>query len=79
MLGFVVRRLRGRLPPTAAVPFVVLVPAARPPMPEALIEPPTGQALLFAAAIALAPLLSAFLIGRRRPDVANRLRHVEEM
>ncbi|MFJ9841430.1 ABC transporter permease [Kitasatospora sp. NPDC101155] len=61
------------------VPFVVLTPAARPPIPEALIDLPVGQALLFAAAIAVAPLLSAFLIGRRRRDVANRLRHVEEM
>ncbi|MFJ2863282.1 FtsX-like permease family protein [Kitasatospora sp. NPDC087314] len=61
------------------VPFVVLTPAARPPMPEALVELPLGRALLFAAAIAVAPLLSAFLTGRRRRDVANRLRHVEEM
>ncbi|MEV7356333.1 hypothetical protein [Kitasatospora sp. NPDC091276] len=43
MLGFVVRRPRGR-PPLAAA----------------------------------APLLSAFPIGRRRRDVATRLRHVEE-
>ncbi|MFE3873954.1 FtsX-like permease family protein [Kitasatospora sp. NPDC059146] len=61
------------------VPFVVLTPAAHRPLPEALIDLPVGQALLFAAAIAVAPLLSAFLIGRRRRDVANRLRHVEEM
>ncbi|MEU8516756.1 FtsX-like permease family protein [Kitasatospora sp. NPDC048722] len=61
------------------VPLVVLTPAARRPMPEALIELPAGQALLLAAAIALVPLLSAFLAGRRRRDVAARLRHVEEM
>ncbi|MDH6709467.1 hypothetical protein P3T27_006215 [Kitasatospora sp. MAA19] len=61
------------------VPFVVLTPAARRPMPEALIELPVGQALLLTAAIAVVPLLSAFLVGRRRRDVANRLRHVEEM
>ncbi|MDH6708989.1 hypothetical protein P3T27_005735 [Kitasatospora sp. MAA19] len=61
------------------VPFVVLTSAARRPVPEALIELPLGQALLLAAAIAVVPLLSAFLIGRRRRDVAARLRHVEEM
>ncbi|MBV6699777.1 FtsX-like permease family protein [Kitasatospora aureofaciens] len=61
------------------VPLVVLTPAARRPMPEALIELPAGQALLLAAAIAVVPLLSAFLTGRRRRDVAARLRHVEEM
>ncbi|MFJ3219184.1 FtsX-like permease family protein [Kitasatospora sp. NPDC086801] len=61
------------------VPFVVLTPAARRPTPEALIELPLGQALLLTAAIAVVPLLSAFLIGRRRRDVAARLRHVEEM
>ncbi|MGW2250624.1 FtsX-like permease family protein [Kitasatospora sp. NPDC001660] len=61
------------------VPLVVLTPAARRPMPAALIELPVGQALLLAAAIALVPLLSAFLTGRRRRDVAARLRHVEEM
>ncbi|MFF3066606.1 FtsX-like permease family protein [Kitasatospora sp. NPDC057936] len=61
------------------VPLVVLTPAARRPMPEALIELPAGQTLLLAAAIALVPLLSAFLTGRRRRDVAARLRHVEEM
>ncbi|MEV7028066.1 ABC transporter permease, partial [Kitasatospora sp. NPDC093558] len=60
------------------VPLVVLTPAARRPMPEAVIELPAGQALLLAAAIALVPLLSAFLTGRRRRDVAARLRHVEE-
>ncbi|MER8103087.1 FtsX-like permease family protein [Kitasatospora sp. NPDC094016] len=61
------------------VPFVVLTPAARRPTPGALIELPFGQALLLTAAIAVVPLLSAFLIGRRRRDVAARLRHVEEM
>ncbi|MBO1417905.1 FtsX-like permease family protein, partial [Streptomyces sp. FH025] len=50
------------------VPLVVLTSAARRPMPEALIELPVGQALLFTAAIAVVPLLSAFLIGRRRRD-----------
>ncbi|MEV8326618.1 hypothetical protein [Kitasatospora sp. NPDC056731] len=44
MLGFVVRRPRGRRPLAAA-----------------------------------APLLSALPTGRRRRDVATRLRHVEEM
>ncbi|MER6298228.1 FtsX-like permease family protein [Kitasatospora sp. NPDC001539] len=61
------------------VPFVVLTPAAGRPVPEARIELPVGQAVLFTAAIAVVPLLAAFLIGRRRRDVASRLRHVEEM
>ncbi|MER7578694.1 ABC transporter permease [Kitasatospora sp. NPDC097691] len=78
-LGGTVGLALGALLVHLIVPFVVLTPAARRPMPEALIELPVGQALLFAAAIAVAPLLSAFLIGRRRRDVANRLRHVEEM
>ncbi|MFD5468705.1 FtsX-like permease family protein [Kitasatospora sp. NPDC127059] len=78
-LGGVVGLVLGTLLVHLIVPFVVLTPAARRPMPEALIELPVGQALLFAAAIAVAPLLSAFLIGRRRRDVASRLRHVEEM
>ncbi|MFI9363243.1 FtsX-like permease family protein [Kitasatospora sp. NPDC053057] len=78
-LGGTVGLALGALLVHLIVPFVVLTPAARRPMPEALIDLPVGQALLFAAAIAVAPLLSAFLIGRRRRDVANRLRHVEEM
>ncbi|MFF2073735.1 FtsX-like permease family protein [Kitasatospora sp. NPDC058162] len=78
-LGGTVGLALGALLVHLIVPFVVLTPAAHRPMPEALIELPLGQALLFAAAIAVAPLLSAFLIGRRRRDVANRLRHVEEM
>ncbi|MEU6234446.1 FtsX-like permease family protein [Kitasatospora sp. NPDC047058] len=61
------------------VPFVVLTPAARRPTPEALVVLPLGWALLLTAAIAAVPLLSVFLIGRRRRDVAARLRHVEEM
>ncbi|MER7757501.1 FtsX-like permease family protein [Kitasatospora sp. NPDC097643] len=61
------------------VPLVVLTPAAQRPVPEAQIVLPAGQVLLLAAAIAVVPLLSAFLTGRRRRDVAARLRHVEEM
>ncbi|MFG3054053.1 FtsX-like permease family protein [Kitasatospora sp. NPDC048239] len=61
------------------VPLVVLTPAARRPVPEVLVDLPFGWAVLLAAAIAAVPLLSAFLIGRRRRDVAARLRHVEEM
>ncbi|MFF7990716.1 FtsX-like permease family protein [Kitasatospora xanthocidica] len=61
------------------VPFVVLTPAAHRPVPEAVIELPVGQALLLTAAIAVVPLLSAFLVGRRRKNVAARLRLVEEM
>ncbi|MFJ8477236.1 FtsX-like permease family protein [Kitasatospora sp. NPDC094011] len=78
-LGGTVGLALGALLVHLIVPFAVLTPAARRPMPEALIELPVGQAVLFAAAIAVAPLLSAFLIGRRRRDVASRLRHVEEM
>ncbi|MFE6052733.1 FtsX-like permease family protein [Kitasatospora sp. NPDC056446] len=61
------------------VPFMVLTPAARRPLPEALIHLPVGQVLLFTAAIAVVPLLSAFLVGRGRRNVAARLRLVEEM
>ncbi|MGW1179526.1 FtsX-like permease family protein, partial [Kitasatospora sp. NPDC002543] len=78
-LGGTVGLVLGALLTHLIVPFVVLTPAARRPLPEALVELPVGQALLFAAGIAVAPLLSAFLIGRRRRDVAARLRHVEEM
>ncbi|MFF2142428.1 FtsX-like permease family protein [Kitasatospora sp. NPDC058190] len=78
-LGGAVGLALGTLLVHLIVPFVVLTPAARRPVPEALIELPVGQALLFASAIAVVPLLSAFLIGRRRRDVAARLRHVEEM
>ncbi|MGW3076053.1 MULTISPECIES: FtsX-like permease family protein [unclassified Kitasatospora] len=78
-LGGIVGLALGALLVRLIVPFVVLTPAARRPVPEAVVELPYGQALLFAAAIAVVPLLSAFLIGRRRRDVAARLRHVEEM
>ncbi|MFE4515411.1 FtsX-like permease family protein [Kitasatospora sp. NPDC056783] len=78
-LGGIVGLALGSLLVRLIVPFVVLTPAARRPVPEALVELPFGQALLFAAAIAVVPLLSAFLIGRRRRDLAARLRHVEEM
>ncbi|MFJ6384014.1 FtsX-like permease family protein [Kitasatospora sp. NPDC092039] len=78
-LGGIVGLALGALLVRLIVPFVVLTPAARRPLPEALVELPFGQALLFAAAIAVVPLLSAFLLGRRRRDVASRLRHVEEM
>ncbi|MFE4360495.1 ABC transporter permease [Kitasatospora sp. NPDC056800] len=78
-LGGIVGLALGALLVRLIVPFVVLTPAARRPVPEALVELPFGQALLFAGAIAVVPLLSAFLIGRRRRDVAARLRHVEEM
>ncbi|MFI5647996.1 FtsX-like permease family protein [Kitasatospora sp. NPDC051705] len=78
-LGGVVGLGLGALLVHLIVPLVVLTPAARRPMPEVLIDLPYGQALLLAAAIAVVPLLSAFLMGRRRRDVAARLRHVEEM
>lgn len=61
------------------VPLVVLTPAARRPVPQVLVDLPTAETLLLAAAIAAAPLLSAVLGGRRRDrGVADRLRHVEE-
>ncbi|MEV6977279.1 FtsX-like permease family protein [Kitasatospora sp. NPDC093806] len=61
------------------VPLVVLTPTARRPVPEVLVDLPLGTAVLLAAAIAAVPLLSALLGGRRRRDVAQRLRHLEEM
>ncbi|WP_316527606.1 FtsX-like permease family protein [Kitasatospora brasiliensis] len=78
-LGGVVGLALGALLVHLIVPFVVLTPAARRPVPEALVQLPFGQSLLFAAAIAVVPLLSSFLIGRRSREVAARLRHVEEM
>ncbi|MCX5195182.1 ABC transporter permease [Streptomyces sp. NBC_00249] len=61
------------------VPLVVLDPAARRPVPQVLVDLPTAPTLLLAVAIAALPLLSAVLGGRRKRDVATRLRHVEEM
>ncbi|MER5864141.1 ABC transporter permease [Kitasatospora sp. NPDC002040] len=60
------------------VPLLVLTPAARPPLPEVLVALPLGQLLALAAATAALPLLSAFLVGGRRRDVAARLRFVED-
>ncbi|MFI8500923.1 FtsX-like permease family protein [Streptomyces sp. NPDC085524] len=60
------------------VPLMVLTPAARRPVPEVLVDLPTAETLLLAAAIAAVPLLSAVLGGRRDRGVADRLRHVEE-
>ncbi|KJS53635.1 hypothetical protein VM98_24085 [Streptomyces rubellomurinus subsp. indigoferus] len=78
-LGGAVGLALGALLVRLIVPYVVLTSAARRPTPEALVELPVGRTLLLTAAIAVVPLLSAFLIGRRRRDVAARLRHVEEM
>ncbi|MFI6154680.1 FtsX-like permease family protein [Kitasatospora sp. NPDC051170] len=78
-LGGVVGLALGALLVHLIVPYVVLTSAAVRPTPPALVELPIGRALLLTAAIAVVPLLSAFLIGRRRRDVAARLRHVEEM
>ncbi|MED7952011.1 FtsX-like permease family protein [Streptomyces sp. BE303] len=61
------------------VPLVVLTPAARRPVPEAVVDLPVGTAVLLAVVIAAVPLLSALLGGRRRRDVAQRLRNMEEM
>ncbi|MFJ8441810.1 FtsX-like permease family protein [Kitasatospora griseola] len=60
------------------VPLVVLTPAARPPVPEVLVGLPLGQLLALAVGTAALPLLSAFLVGGRRRDVAARLRFVED-
>ncbi|MGP3683847.1 FtsX-like permease family protein [Streptomyces sp. IBSNAI002] len=64
------------------VPLVVLTPAARRPVPEVLVDLPTVQTLLMAAAIAAVPLLSAVIGGRRdrtARGAAHRLRLLEEM
>ncbi|MGR4879596.1 FtsX-like permease family protein [Streptomyces sp. LARHCF249] len=64
------------------VPLVVLTPAARRPVPEVLVDLPTLETLLMAAAIAAVPLLSAVVGGRRdrtARGAAARLRHLEEM
>ncbi|MER7701394.1 FtsX-like permease family protein [Kitasatospora sp. NPDC097605] len=78
-LGTVVGLALGALIVRLIVPLVVLTPAARRPVPEAVVDLPLGTAVLLAAAIAAVPLLSALLGGRRRRDVAQRLRHLEEM
>ncbi|MFB7462170.1 FtsX-like permease family protein [Streptomyces sp. NPDC056224] len=64
------------------VPLVVLTPAARRPVPGVLVDLPTAQTLLMAAAVAAVPLLSAVFGGRRDRTVrgsAERLRLLEEM
>ncbi|MFB8237161.1 FtsX-like permease family protein [Kitasatospora purpeofusca] len=78
-LGSVVGLALGALIVHLIVPLVVLTPAARRPVPEALVALPLGTAALLALAISAVPLLSALLGGRRRRDVAQRLRHLEEM
>ncbi|MFJ4091264.1 FtsX-like permease family protein [Kitasatospora sp. NPDC089913] len=78
-LGSVVGLALGALIVHLIVPLVVLTPAARRPVPEALVALPLGTAALLAVAISAVPLLSALLGGRRRRDVAQRLRHLEEM
>ncbi|MFI6446055.1 FtsX-like permease family protein [Kitasatospora sp. NPDC050543] len=79
LLGSLVGLGLGTLIVHLIVPLVVLTPAARPPVPEVLVGLPLGRVVLLAAAISAVPLLSAFLSGRHRRDVAARLRHVEEM
>ncbi|MER7465853.1 ABC transporter permease [Streptomyces sp. NPDC097981] len=64
------------------VPLMVLTPAGRRPLPPVLVDLPEGRTLLLAAAIAVLPLLSAMLGGRRDQSgrgVAARLRYVEEI
>ncbi|RKT19773.1 FtsX-like permease family protein [Streptomyces sp. 1114.5] len=78
-LASVVGVVLGALLVHLIVPFMVLTSAARRPLPEAVIRLPVGQVLLLTLAIAVVPLLSAFLIGRRGRNVASRLRLVEEM
>ncbi|MFB7469859.1 FtsX-like permease family protein [Kitasatospora sp. NPDC056184] len=78
-LGSVVGLALGALIVRLIVPLVVLTPEARRPVPDAVVDLPLGTAVLLAAAIAAVPLLSALLGGRRRRDVAQRLRHLEEM
>ncbi|WP_395297943.1 FtsX-like permease family protein [Kitasatospora hibisci] len=79
LLGSLVGLGLGALIVRLIVPLLVLTPAARRPVPEVLVDLPLGWSLLLTAAIAVVPLLSAFLIGHSRRDVAARLRHVEEM
>lgn len=78
-LGSIVGLGLGALIVHLIVPLVVLTPAARRPVPEVLVDLPVGTAVLLALAIAAVPLLSALLSGRRRRDVAQRLRNLEEM
>ncbi|TYC66717.1 FtsX-like permease family protein [Streptomyces sp. CB01881] len=78
-LGSLVGLALGTLTVHLVVPLVVLTPAARRPEPEVLVGLPLGPAALIAAAITAVALASALLTGRRRRDVAARLRHVEEM
>ncbi|MFK0193045.1 FtsX-like permease family protein [Kitasatospora sp. NPDC090308] len=60
------------------VPLVVLTPAARPPVPDVLVGLPPAQVLALAAGTAALPLLSAFLFGGNRRNLAARLRSAEE-
>ncbi|MEU5384783.1 FtsX-like permease family protein [Kitasatospora cineracea] len=60
------------------VPLVVLTPAARPPVPDVLVGLPPGQVLALALGTAALPLLSAFLFGGGRRNLATRLRSAEE-
>ncbi|WP_344345244.1 ABC transporter permease, partial [Kitasatospora putterlickiae] len=78
-LGSLVGLALGALIVRLIVPLVVLTPTARRPVPGAVLDLPLGTAVLLAAAIAAVPLLSALLGGRRRRDVAQRLRYLEEM
>ncbi|MBB4946947.1 hypothetical protein F4556_002482 [Kitasatospora gansuensis] len=77
-IGTAVGLLLGAVLVHLVVPLLVLTPAARPPVPEVLVGLPLGQVLALAAGTAALPLLSAFLVGGRRRDVAARLRFVEE-
>lgn len=64
------------------VPLMVLTPAARRPVPEALVDLPTADTLLLAAAIAAVPLLSAVVGGLRHGNTsktADRLGHMEDI
>ncbi|MEV7216450.1 FtsX-like permease family protein [Kitasatospora cineracea] len=77
-IGTGVGLLLGTLLVHLVVPLVVLTPAARPPVPDVLVGLPPGQVLALALGAAALPLLSAFLFGGGRRNLAARLRFVEE-
>ncbi|MEF2526174.1 ABC transporter permease [Streptomyces sp. CS62] len=80
VLGSAVGAGLGAVAVHLVVPLLVLTPAGRRPVPEVLVDLPTGATLLLVAAVAAAPLLSAVLAARGgRTAPAARLRHEEEL
>ncbi|MFD9405988.1 FtsX-like permease family protein [Streptomyces sp. NPDC059989] len=64
------------------VPLLVLTPGAQRPVPEVVVDLPTAETLLMAAAIAAVPLLSAVVGGLRdrgARGTGDRLRLLEDM